>query len=189
MSFGHFKETNEDKESNEASETIDNTERPKNQILEIPKDFDDFDSKLDANDAKESSEKQSSMEKDDSGESKRGEGKEEKTSILDKMRNIFSKKESGETDESENTDVDTDSSNESQQEQLKKSWELSPEDVKKVHEGQNKVAEKERNGEYEKPSEASGSSDDARGIEHGEDGERTRYSDAQYVATHQDAEH
>ena len=89
MSLGNFKETNEASEVNEARENTDNTEKPKNQILETPESYDDdFDSKLDTNENNNESKKDGQIGGDDSGG--------EKASLLDKMRNLFSKKESGE---------------------------------------------------------------------------------------------
>jgi hypothetical protein len=95
MSIGSFKEINESNEVNETRENTDNTEKPRSQILETPESYDDdFDSKLDSNDRKNASQKE--------GHEQEGESDGEKTSLFDKMRNLFSKKENGE--ESEPTD-------------------------------------------------------------------------------------
>ena len=74
-------------ETNEAKEATDNNEKKRNQILDTPEDYDDdFDKKLDENENKESKDqpKEASEEKGDD---------KEKNSIMDKLRNLFSKKE------------------------------------------------------------------------------------------------
>lgn len=103
MSLGNFKETNESSEVNEARENTDNTEKPRNQILETPESYDDdFDSKLDSKERNNESKKDGQ----DGGEDVGG----EKTSLLDKMRNLFSKKESGEDSDSK-VDAQTEQNN------------------------------------------------------------------------------
>lgn len=86
MSMGKFKETNENTEANETKES--SIEKPRNQILEVPKEYkDDFDSKVDNADSK--------------NESKQ-ENKAEKNGPLDKFKSFLSKiKESKEQDNSE----------------------------------------------------------------------------------------
>lgn len=98
MSIGNFDETNESKnEVNETNETTDNTEKPRNQILETPDSYkDDFESKLDS---KESKEAERTEQDNDSGEGKEEKGDGGKTSLLDKMRNLFKKKDDGENQE------------------------------------------------------------------------------------------
>lgn len=87
MAIGNFKETNETNEVNETRENTDNTEKPRNQILETPESYDDnFDSKLDNNERSG----ETSNEKMDNGNELGG----EKQSLFDKMRNLFSRKES-----------------------------------------------------------------------------------------------
>ncbi len=100
MSIGIFKETNE---ASEVRENIDNTEKPRNQILETPESYDDdFDSKLD------------NWERED--EAKKGENVEsnesvvEKMSFLEKMRSLFVKKESSEGDDDKNIEAGNSSS-------------------------------------------------------------------------------
>lgn len=89
MAIGNFKETNESNEVNEVRENTDNTEKPRNQILEKPESYeDDFDNKLDNNERTNEDMK----ERMDNGNESSG----EKTSLFDKMRNLFSKKENGE---------------------------------------------------------------------------------------------
>lgn len=93
MSVGNFRETNE---ANESRENNDNTEKPRNQILETPESYDDdFDSRLDNKKREDESKKE--------GNSEGNESIVEKTSFLDKMRNLFAKKasseESGEADD------------------------------------------------------------------------------------------
>lgn len=178
MSIGSFKETNESNEVNETRENIDNTEKPRNQILEIPESYDDdFDSKLDSNDRKNASPKEGHEQGDESGG--------EKTSLFDKMRNLFSKKENGEesepTDNGENKSEENDNDRSSsfledlrkdapslaeqaenakelpgredyleareKSEQAKrdypdlKDWELSPEQLSEVRQGQSELAD------------------------------------------------
>lgn len=95
MSIGNFVETNESK--NEVNETKDNTEKPRNQILETPDSYkDDFESKLDSKEAKET---ERTEQDNDSGEGKEEKGDGEKTSLLDKMRSLFTKKDNGENQE------------------------------------------------------------------------------------------
>lgn len=71
MAFGGFKETSETEETNENKESsLDNTDKRRNQILEIPDDYDDdFDSKLDSN---EDDKKEDSSESQDNIEEKQG---------------------------------------------------------------------------------------------------------------------
>lgn len=85
MSMGNFKETSENTETNETKES--SIEKPRNQILEVPKEYkDDFDSKVDNADSK--------------NESKQ-ENKAEKSGPLDKFKSFLSKfKESKEQDNS-----------------------------------------------------------------------------------------
>jgi hypothetical protein len=98
MSIGNFSETSESKnEVNEANESVDNTEKPGNQILETPDSYkDDFESRMDSKESKEGQETEHTKQGDDSGESKEEKGDSDKTSLLDKMRNLFKKKEDGE---------------------------------------------------------------------------------------------
>lgn len=136
MSIGNFKETNENDESKEAQETPDNTEKPRNQILETPDDYaDDFDSKLDDNESKENQENQS--EDESSGEDKPQEG-EEKQSLLDKMRNLFSRKESsdGETANDKEKPDSSETPEKSSREQFADSLKvnMSPDEVKAYNE-------------------------------------------------------
>ncbi len=187
MSIGNFKETNETSEVNETRENTDNTEKPRNQILETPESYeDDFDSKLDNNERNgESTNEHSEKGNESSGE---------KTSLFDKMRNLFSKKESSddgdestsdETRESAEGDDDRRSSflddlrrgapsMEEQAERAKelpgredyldarekseqakrdypdlKDWELSPEQLSEVRQGQADVADNGADGESE----------------------------------------
>lgn len=58
MFWNHFKDSKEGNETKESS--IDNTEKTKNQILEVPEDYeDDFDKKVDNSDNKQNSSEQS----------------------------------------------------------------------------------------------------------------------------------
>lgn len=177
MSIGSFKETNESNEVNETRENIDNTEKPKNQILEVPESYDDeFDSKLDSNDRENASTKEGHEQGDESGG--------EKISLLDKMKNLFSKKENGEeselADNGENESEKNDNGSSSFRENLRKDvpsleeqaekakdlpgredylearekseqvkrdypdlkdWELSPEQLSEIQQGQSKLAD------------------------------------------------
>lgn len=100
MAFGNFRETSENTETNEARETTDNTEKSRNQILETPENYDDdFDNKLDSNEANENNEKRQTTENNNSEENiahGEKENVEEKNSLLDRMKNLFSKKENNE---------------------------------------------------------------------------------------------
>lgn len=126
MAFGGFKETNESNEVNENNESsLDNTEKPRNQILETPDDYDDdFDSKLDSNEANEGEDGDESSEGDDAGG--------EKQRFFDKIKGFFSK-------EKNDTDENTESENEPQKsraesfrDSLKET--RSPEEVKQYNE-------------------------------------------------------
>lgn len=173
MAIGKFDETNEKNETNEAKEATDNNEKKRNQILDTPEDYDDdFDKKLDENENKESKDqpKEASEEKGDD---------KEKNSIMDKLRNLFSKKENnddkgeskeesdkkddGHHTEAENSfrdkiKVDTpikvpeggeeykkareesDKANEEYPD--RKSWELTPEKLEEIRDGQQAIAKK-----------------------------------------------
>ena len=87
MSIGNFNEINE---NNEAKENTDNAEKFKNLILETPESYDDdFDKKLDVIEDKRD------LEGD--MEEKNGQPEStEKDSAWERLRSIFSKKESGE---------------------------------------------------------------------------------------------
>lgn len=179
MSLGNFKETsetNETVEANEAKDATDNTEKNRNQILDTPDKYDDdFDKKLDDCESdQDSTERDSDKNLDSSSE--KGES-EEKQSLLDKMRNLFSKKEStdgGDTKEDEGTE-ESKVKEPSQREKFL--------DSIRVDDYQLPDLDKAKSDSSEMPAETS-ESDDSRGIEHGEDGERTRWSDAQYAREH-----
>lgn len=90
MSIGNFNEVKENRESNKTIENTDNTEKYKNQILEVSESYDDdFDKKLDSIDDKREGE---------GGGEKNTEKSEttEKDSTWERLRNFFSKKEEGE---------------------------------------------------------------------------------------------
>lgn len=96
MAIGNFRESNESYEVNETKENTDNTEKPRNQILETPKSYDDdFDNRMDSRERKNESGRES---KDSVYEPERG-GGEGKASLLDKMRNLFSKRENNDSNE------------------------------------------------------------------------------------------
>lgn len=78
--FGNFKETRES--------SIENIEKPKNQILELPDKYcnEEFNKKLDINEAKENKEKELSIEKNESDS-------QEKSSFFDKVKSLILKEE------------------------------------------------------------------------------------------------
>ena len=81
MTFGGFKETSESMENNEAK--TENTEKKRNQILEIPDEYkDDFDKKIETSENKE---QQTDTEKKDTPEGG------EKTGWFEKIKGFFSK--------------------------------------------------------------------------------------------------
>lgn len=97
--FNGFKETGETTDNKESS--LDNTDKHRNQILETFDDYDDdFDSKLDSNEKEDT---KNNLDSNDSGQ--------EKTSLLDRIKGLFSKentkenKEANETSETENEPV------------------------------------------------------------------------------------
>ena len=78
MTFGGFKETSESMENNEAK--TENTEKKRNQILEIPDEYkDDFDKKIETSENKE---QQTDTEKKDTPE---GGEKKRKITLKKKM--------------------------------------------------------------------------------------------------------
>ena len=81
MTFGGLKETSESMENNEAK--TENTEKKRNQILEIPDEYkDDFDKKIETSENKE---QQTDTEKKDTPEGG------EKTGWFEKIKGFFSK--------------------------------------------------------------------------------------------------
>lgn len=185
MSLGNFKETSESSETSEAAETsetnetkdaTDDTEKSRSQILDTPDKYDDdFDKKLDDCESDQDSPEQNSDDDPDSS-SQKGEG-EEKQSLLDKMRSLFSKKEGAEAGDTK-ADEGTEESKAKEPSQREKFLESV-----RVDDYQVPALDKAESNSGDKPDESS-ESDDARGIEHGEDGERTRWSDAQYAREH-----
>lgn len=90
--FGHFGEKSEKVENNDVNEKVENTDKPKNQILESPKKYEDkFSSKLDVNEVNEKN-KEVKNENLDKNETK-GEVGNATSSLLDRMKNLFDKKE------------------------------------------------------------------------------------------------
>ena len=93
MAFGNFKETNENKES-----SVDNTEKPKNQLLETPKDYeDDFDKKVDTADKKEEKNTESNSDK----------GGEENKGFFSKIKGLIKPKEESNSENQESKNEDT----------------------------------------------------------------------------------
>lgn len=164
MSIGNFKETSEGKET-------ENVEKPKNQILETPEKYkDDFDRKLEANEAKE----------DQSPIKEKGEGRDgERQSFFTKMKNLFSNKEKG-GEKGEPTEKTTEKEGAKMQDTPKKSWELSAEDVQKAREGQQEAAQKAQNGEFDKKKETSETEDGDM-----QDDARTPWGDAERRREHE----
>lgn len=178
MSWGNFKEisesseTTEVAETNEAKDATDDTEKSRNQILETSDKYDDdFDKKLD--------DCESDQDSDDNPDfSSEKDGGEEKQSLLDKMRNLFSKKEgtdAGDTKENKGAE-ESEAKEPSQREKFL--------DSVRVDNYQYPDLDKTESDSSEKPDDESSENDDARGNEHGEDGERTKWSDAQYAREH-----
>lgn len=88
MSIGNFRETDE---KNETTESTDNAERYKNQILETPESYDDdFDKKLDSLESKR--ELEDGKEKNSNQSENIG-----KDSAWERLRSLFSKRENRES--------------------------------------------------------------------------------------------
>lgn len=174
MSIGNFDETNESKD--EVNETTDNTEKPRNQILEIPDSYkDDFESKLDS---KESKEAERTEQDYDNDEGKEDNGNSEKNSLLDKMLNLFKKKDIEESDRSEQRN-EGESVSDTRKDFLDSLRVDSPSMEEQVE-----AAKERENKHYEANSEVDGTEDSTDTYEHGEDDERTRWSDAQWSREH-----
>lgn len=179
MSIGNFSETSESKnEVNETNESVDNTEKPKNQILETPDSYnDDFDSKLDSKESKDVQEVDN-KEQDNYFSEVNGEKKsDDKTSLLDKMMNLFKKKE---IESSDNIDKKDDSSSTSD---MKKDFYERVKENAPSMEKQAEVVKEWQNKKFEANSETDGVEDSF--DTHGEDGERTLWSDAQWRKNHE----
>lgn len=90
MAFGGFKETNETNENTDSREaSTENSEKRRNQILEVPEDYnDDFDSKID--------------EKEDSDKGKEDFGNEDRSSWFERIKFLCSKEKNKEAGETEN---------------------------------------------------------------------------------------
>lgn len=183
MSIGNFSETNDSSdEVKETKESTDNTEKPKNQILENADGYDDdFDKKLDSMENNESKTENSDNKESDSGEK----GGEEKQSLLDKMRNLFSRKESGresetETKEGENTESDKNDFASRRSSFMEYLREGAP-----TTEEQAETSKKWQEGKKESGSDGGENNDETKSEGHGEDGERTLWSDAQWRQDHE----
>lgn len=182
MTFGKFSETKES--NNEVSESNESREKSPDGVKELSDGYsdaynDNFEKKLDAVDSKadvKESDSDDFHEKGDAG----------KQSLLDKMRNLFAKREK-QNEVSENKSekesaapeasylekkrneflesLRVDAPSEERQAEVAKEWKEKVEASKKGNDS----------GES-----TSGNDDGESGIQHGEDGERTRYSDAQW---------
>ncbi len=130
MAFGDFKETNETKEASDNKEaSTENSEKRRNQILDVPEDYDDdFDSKLDANDKKENSDTPE-KNKDSEGSEKQG--------LFDRIKSFFSKDKPDESNENKESDTEKNNETEkSRSESFRDSLKVdqSPEEIKKYNE-------------------------------------------------------
>lgn len=147
MAIGKFDETNENNETNEAKENTDNTEKSRNQILETPEDYDDdFDKKLDQNESKN----ESSGDKPQESEKDKGEDSE-KGGVLDRLRNLFSKKESNEENSESSESTEKESDNGPEKSEARNSFVADLRKDAPSYEEQAEKAEKLRNGETTVP--------------------------------------
>lgn len=167
MALGKFKETNESnneiKEANESKEQLD---RPRNQILDGCYD-DNFEKKLD--DIGKDSKSDIAEKGIESG----------KSSFLDKMKNLFSKKENSASKKLEDTESDVPT--QSPTNRVRNEF---IENLQKEYQEYRKNRPPEAKKVEQKKDVTEGSSDTGQGIEQGEDGERTRYSDAMWRLEH-----
>jgi hypothetical protein len=185
MSIGNFNETSDSSnEFKETNESKDNVEKPRNQILDLPGSYDDdFKKRLDSIETRTLSEENSLKKNTDDVKEKNG---EEKLSLLDKMRNLFSRKENKE--EKDNKDADrTNETQESGSTILSDAHKSFVENLRKdapSMEAQAEAAKKRQDRNYESNVNGNESNGEANDSEHGEDGERTRWSDAQWAREH-----
>lgn len=165
MSIGKFDETNEsNNEASEAKEQTENIDKPRNQILETPDSYkDNFNKKLDTNDAEKNKESAGKLDQEKQTDKNQD---SEKTSFLEKMKNLLSHKESGEknTGDSEKGESAI---------ETKKQQHDSFVDKYKVADGVDETVNK--NEKVDKPSEGSG--DEGEEKQHGDGGEKTPWSD------------
>lgn len=97
MAFNNFRETNETNELENKEASTENNEKRCNQILDVPEDYnDDFDEKMDANDAEENENTEENEEKSD-GEEKKG--------LFARISDYFSSKEKNDDNESEQSEM------------------------------------------------------------------------------------
>lgn len=162
MSLGNFNETNE---------STENIEKPRNQILETPDGDEDFDSKLDSVENNESN-----TENGDNAESESEEKDGEKKQgllgkMLDKMGNVFSRKEQDdELDETTKESEDTKNDNASKKDAFEKSIRVDDSTLDKLDE----TAKKWR--DSDESATDSGEDDDEQ-KQHGDGGAKTPWDD------------
>ena len=172
MAFGNFRETNESKEANETKEMTENIDKPKNQILQTPeKNEDDFEKKMEASELKEN--KDSAKDIREGKEKREG----EKQNVFERMKDWFANRDA----KKENENVNEKNEEPRKQDAPAKSWELSPEELQKVKDGQSEVAQKARDGVYDKPKETSSGEDE----ETVESSQKTPWDDAQRRMEHE----
>lgn len=128
MAFGGFKETNETKENTDNKESfIENSEKKRNQILEVPEDYDDdFDSKIDSNEKKE---------EDNSSENEKKSDGNEKQGLFSHIKGLFSKDKPNEGEKQKETEEENTEPEKSRSESFRDSMkvERSPEEIKKYN--------------------------------------------------------
>lgn len=107
MSFRKFSETNEGNEANESKESaVETLDKPKNQILETPKDYkDDFDKKADTAEKKVSA--GDSGDSDDGDREAKSEGKQ---GPFERLKSMFKKEAKEEPVEKDNNEATTSTS-------------------------------------------------------------------------------
>ena len=156
---------------NETNELTDNTEKSTSRIRESSDSYDDgFDKKLDAVNSKELS-RDTTLEKD----SYESDGNK-KLSLLDKMRNLVCHKENGGESGGDKTERNKSSFSETRDSFLDRVKKDAP-SMKE----QAEAAKNRREGKSELSDDGNESNDAESSREHGEDGERTLWSDAQWA--------
>lgn len=187
MSMGNFKETGESSETSEAAHATetnetkdagDNTEKRLSQILETPDEYDDdFDEKLDDCESDQDSPEQ--VDKNPDSSSEKGEEKQGLfNKIADGVKTFFSKKEGAEAGETK-ADEGTEESEAKEPTRREKFL-----DSVRVDDYQAPDLDKAKSDSSDRP-DGTSEGGDVSDSEHGEDGQRTRYSDAQYAKAHE----
>ena len=146
MAFGGFKETNETNENTDNKDSsIENSEKRRNQILEVPEDYDDdFDSKIDKNEDK--SEKENVNDEKSEGTEKKG--------GFDRIKGMFSKDNPDKDKDTEEKNEQNSKPEKSRVETFKDSLKVdqSPEEIEKYNEehGYSSEITKRPKGGYER---------------------------------------